>query len=175
MVLRPLKEETRSIFCELLKQEGVARSEYIRNPVKIDGNTATVYILEGKIIHEMLIDTNSLKKIAGTVVFNNGHAVFSLSSKLQSVSRMITNCSDDRVVFHINNNKLDNRLQNLKKLTKSQYFSELKADKSNNIVFDGKTYRVTIGRSIKNKELAEELLIKATELFNHYSNLDANK
>ena len=175
MLLRPLKEETQAIFRELLKQEGVTKSEYIRNPVKIDGNTTTVYILECKIVYEMIIDTVSLEKLTGTIIYNNGHAVFSLNSKIQSVSRMITNCNDDRVIKHINNNKLDNRLQNLKKLTKSQHFSELKADKSNNIDFDGKTYRITIGRSIKNKELAEELLIKATELFNHYSNLDANK
>ena len=51
---------------------------------------------------------------------SDGYAVGRVFGKITKMHRLITNCPSDRVVDHINNNKLDNKKKNLQVITIKQ-------------------------------------------------------
>ena len=180
-----LKPETRKIFEKLLL-EGASLNDYIKNPIKIKGDTTTIYIVCKGILYECLIDTENLNLLTGTICAQwNGskcslYAIVTRNKITQSLHRFFTNCPKGKVVDHINGNSLDNRMSNLKVGTTGQNMLNKKRYKNSasgitNLLRKNNYCTVSLSRRFYDEEIAKELLEKATKLFQHYSDLDASK
>lgn len=84
----------------------------------------TLYDKDGSEVARALIDLEDIYKVKNYKwrVDNNGYALTDINgtSKKLSLHRLIMNCPDDKVIDHINHNKLDNRKENLRICTQHQ-------------------------------------------------------
>lgn len=118
---------TKSCGCyaiELSKQRMIENSKYylsLRKPKKLEKNEIIdkkdylIILCSNK---EVLIDKEDYNKICENKWYiSNGYCY---NSQGQSLHRKIMNAKEGQIIDHINNNKLDNRKDNLRFVTKSQ-------------------------------------------------------
>lgn len=99
----------------------------MKNKFEIRGDVTAIYINGEGRVHETLIDTNELevlKNIDCTIIFSEGYAVFPIrveknKHKKFRLHRYLTSAEKGYEVDHINHDTLDNRLVNLRVVTKS--------------------------------------------------------
>ena len=147
----------------------------------------------GEIISYSLVDKEDYEKIKNTKWhlyswnLNNGYAQGHMNNKLILMHKYLMNDNED-LIDHINNNRLDNRLSNLRKScdflnnynrtktknSSSKYFG-VHYDKSRKkymaqIIKDGKHY--SIGRFENEEEAAKARDKKAIELYGDFAKLN---
>lgn len=101
----------------------IKRNEYLNKlhidiPIKFNiNNIPFVEVFDNKnnITYQMLYDIDDYKLIKNkNINYSDGYGRITINKKLQLVHRLITNATNGDIVDHINNNKLDNRKQNLR-------------------------------------------------------------
>ena len=70
-------------------------------------------------------------------VHKNGYAIFKYNYEIISVHRAMMNCYGPVEVDHINNNKLDNRVENLRLCTRHENMRNLPLSKNNTSGYKG--------------------------------------
>lgn len=99
----------------------------MKNNYEIRGDVTAISINGEGRIHETLVDTKRLVElltIECTIFFSEGYSLFAIPTeknkqKRLRLHRFLTNAKTGYEVDHINHNKLDNRLVNLRVVTKS--------------------------------------------------------
>jgi hypothetical protein len=99
----------------------------MKNKYEIRGDVTAISIYGEGRNHETLVDTKRLVELLNiecTIFFSGGYAVFSVprnnnKQKKFRLHRYLTNAEKGYEVDHINHEKLDNRLINLRVVTKS--------------------------------------------------------
>jgi hypothetical protein len=177
-----LKAFTKVLFDELVKS---GKAEYIpglKNPVKIEGDTTRMFVRVKDEIKECLIDTDMLPKISDSglwLTMNKKKSLtyYILRSKKwgeKLMHRFIMDCPPEYVVDHINGNGFDNRVSNLRIVTRHTNCNNRKKNtNAKNTVKcvsqkDGR-YRVTIAKTFLNKDVAESFARTIDEIAFHYS------
>jgi hypothetical protein len=193
-----LSKEARQLYNDLVNNKGAVYCPDLVNPVRIEGETATIYCYSKGEIYEAYIDTEDLPKISiGCTISivnkgkNGTDALYcrvgnptkgnkAENVKGNTIHRIVTSCPADMVVDHVNNNSLDNRKSNLKVMSQEEnlinkkVFSTNKTGKKNILYKDG-YYQLHIHRGFINREYAEEALEKIYDIIQHYSALDARE
>lgn len=142
------------------------------------------------IVDSTLVDDNQWHNLIQYGWYlNNNYAVANINNKLVRLHRYLLNAREDKVVDHINNNPLDNRLKNLRLAT----IAENSYNKSKNLLTSSKykgvsrrtgfdNYIVSIQKNnisynlglYYNEDIAGLAYnIKAIELFGEFANLNS--
>lgn len=193
-----LSKEARQMYDDLVYSKDAVYSPNLVNPVKIEGETTTIYCYSKGKIYEAYIDTEDLPKIsigcAISIVNKGKRDTVSLYCRVgnptkgakaeevkgNTIHRIVTNCPADMVVDHINHNGLDNRKSNLRVISQEEnllnkkVFSTSKTGKKN-ILYKNGYYVLHISRGFINRDNAEEALEKIYDIIQHYSALDARE
>lgn len=126
-------------------------------------------------------------------ISKNGYVRFTINKKRIFVHRYITKCPNDKVVDHINGNKLDNTRTNLRICSQSEN-SKNRSSKSGTSKYKGVSFcstekrkkkwkaaiethnkHICIGRFYTEKEAAIAYNKKAVELFGEYAKINKIK
>lgn len=178
-----MKRETTAIFKEIIEKHNAFIPDGMRNPVKIHGDTMTMYcVFKGK-IYECLLDTCILDKLKnlGTWVAHgrkDRDEIYILSCKCSSLHRHLKDCPKGMVIDHENGNSLDNRLSNIRVVNQGTNMLNKILYKNNkygvpNLITRNGIIAVQFRRVFYNVEYAKEAAIKMHEILDYYSMLDA--
>ena len=181
-----MRQKTIKVFEEICRTTGANYIIGVKNPVKINGDTTTIYCLQKDKVFECIIDTYNLNKVKLNRVWvvNN--------SKLSKRPRVVCDSShifiykclldvpDGYVIDHINRDTLDNRMSNLRAVTPG--VNMLNKEKYNNsktgitgIIELNGNYRINIARQFNDLDIAIKANNEVQRIIDYYSNLDATK
>ena len=180
-----LRKETRETFNKICAEKGAIFMDGLPNPILIQSNTATVYILQRKMVYECIIDTKNIEKIKGYGVWvgTNSKAsakVRPITSKRVLMYHLFIKPHSGYVTDHINQNSLDNRMCNLRLVTpgvnmlnKGNYTSNTSGHK--NIMKTEEGYMLALHRKFESLDIAIQAQGEIVKILDEYSNMDATK
>lgn len=122
----------------------------MKNKYEVDGNVIRVFINHKGEVLTSLFDVEDfpiLNNLQNTITIAKGYAVYGYRPykgawvNYLSLHRLILNPPDDMEVDHINRNRLDNRKNNLRIVTRGQNLQNQKVDKRNKLGVRGVYWR----------------------------------
>ena len=126
------------------------KSRYEPNIIIISDNYAEILLYNKKLeeIARAIIDieTVGLVKDYQWHIQDKQHVSVKINSKTVYLHRLITNCPEDMVCDHINNNPLDNRKENLRICTVQQNGFNRKLNRNNTSGYSGVTWSGSRGK-----------------------------
>jgi len=106
------------IVCNNKKEEFKTEEHNQRHLLEIVRNAegiAKIDIINKNKNYECLVDDDKYHDLIKYCwISHNGYAVSTIDKKLTSIHRYLLNCKKNEIVDHINNNKMDNRILNLR-------------------------------------------------------------
>lgn len=130
----------------------------MKNKIKIMKDYAIVYVKD----FEILVDLEDVEKISEYKwnIMSTGYAQARIGNSMILMQRFLVDCKKSQVVDHKNNNRLDNRKDNLKVVTRAKNNQNLSISKRNTTGYRGVTfdknankYRVRININGKEKHI----------------------
>lgn len=170
-------------YYQVLNHGAVKRTRFDPNPIIKRGEQLIIIICDmyGIPKAEMLIDKEEYEKIMPCKIAQSadGYAVLRdrISNKVVRVHRKITGCPEEMYIDHINHNKLDNRLVNLRictplQSTMNKYVKGVTFDKKRKrwraqIMLHGRG--IHLGRYVKKEDALIARYSAEKEMFKEYA------